>query len=260
MILKGTVFSSVLEKDTGISIVTPASLLDGGPYRVCYLLHGLCGDSATWVDDSMLPVYAREGHTIYILPDAGRGFYTDMKYGARYFTYISEELPAICKSVLHISAKREDTAILGASMGGYGALKCALSKPEQYGMCGAFSAACLFLREGLDEQRENGTTKEFIQRYGAQLVLDFFSIFGEDLEWKPEYEILELAKRLENQSVKPSIYMTCGSGDAFASSHQRFQREMRPFGFDFQYEEREGFHEFFFFDQSLRRAIKHFGL
>ena len=102
MILRGTVFSKTLEKDTGITIVTPSDLKQDRPYRVAYLLHGLCGDSATWVDNSMLPVYAREGHTIYILPDAVRSFYTDMRYGSRYFTYVTEELPVLCKQVFQI--------------------------------------------------------------------------------------------------------------------------------------------------------------
>ena len=93
MILRGTVFSNILGKDTGITIVTPGNLQEGGPYKVAYLLHGLCGDSAPWVDDSMLPVYAREGRTIFILPDAARSFYSDMRHGPRYFTYLVEELP-----------------------------------------------------------------------------------------------------------------------------------------------------------------------
>ena len=106
MILRGTVFSNILGKDTGITIVTPGNLQEGGPYKVAYLLHGLCGDSATWVDDSMLPVYAREGRTIFILPDAARSFYSDMRHGPRYFTYLVEELPQLCKAVFQISARR----------------------------------------------------------------------------------------------------------------------------------------------------------
>lgn len=260
MILRGTVFSNILGKDTGITIVTPGNLQEGGPYKVAYLLHGLCGDSATWVDDSMLPVYAREGRTIFILPDAARSFYTDMRHGPRYFTYLVEELPQLCKAVFQISARREDTAILGASMGGYGALKCALSRPEQYGMCGAFSSACLFLKDGLAEQQKPGGKQVFIEQYGEQLYLDFLSIFGEELEWKPEYEVLELAKRLQKKESKPAIYMTCGSSDPFQPSHAQFRKEMEPLGFDFQYEEWPGGHDFFFFDHSLKRAIHHFGL
>ena len=171
-----------------------------------------------------------------------------------------EELPQLCKAVFQISARREDTAILGASMGGYGALKCALSRPEQYGMCGAFSSACLFLKDGLAEQQKPGGKQAFIEQYGEQLYLDFLAIFGEELEWKPEYELLELAKRFQNKESKPAIYMTCGSSDSFQPSHTQFRKEMEPLGFDFQYEEWPGGHDFFFFDHSLKRAIHHFGL
>ena len=80
----------------------------------------------------------------------------DMEYGFRYFTYVTEELPAICKDIFRISAEREDTAIIGGSMGGYGALRCALSRPGQYGMCAAFSSGCLFLKEGIEELKANG--------------------------------------------------------------------------------------------------------
>ena len=100
----------------------------------------------------------------------------------------------------------------------------------------------------------------FIEQYGEQLYLDFLSIFGEELEWKPEYEVLELAKRLQKKESKPAIYMTCGSSDPFQPSHAQFRKEMEPLGFDFQYEEWPGGHDFFFFDHSLKRAIHRFGL
>jgi S-formylglutathione hydrolase FrmB len=125
MILRGNVFSKILEMDTGITIVTPNDFKMDGTYKVVYLLHGACGNNGTWADYSMLPVYANHGKTIYVLPEVARSFYTDMKYGFKYFSYITEELPNICKTVFNISADREDTAIIGGSMGGYGALNCA---------------------------------------------------------------------------------------------------------------------------------------
>ncbi len=145
MKLSGTIFSNVLEKDIGITIITPNDLSKQKQYKVAYVLHRLCGNNKTWLDYSMLPVYAIEGNTIYVLPDAERSFYTNMKYGFPYFDYITEELPLICKNFFPISSHREDTIILGGSMGGYGALKCTLSKTEQYGICGTFSSYCLLV-------------------------------------------------------------------------------------------------------------------
>ena len=88
-------------------------------------------------------------------------------------------------------------------MGGYGALKCALSKPEQYGFCGAFSPAFLFLKDYLNYQRDAGIVK----------YEDLKAIFGEDLTWKSEFELIELVKNLYNKSDKPIIYTASGYND-----------------------------------------------
>ena len=180
----------------------------------------------------------------------------DMKYGLKYFTYISDELPNICKSVFNISAKREDTAVIGASMGGYGALKCALSKPEQYGYCCAFSSACLFLKEGLDRQRTQGKTKEFKAAYGEQIIKDFEAAFGEKLDWSPQDEILALAKMTNGQTTKPKIYCTCGTDDYMREDNVRFRDEMEKLNLDFTYEEWPGIHDWYFFSESLKKAVK----
>lgn len=260
MRLSGTVFSETLEMDTGITIVTPNKLNPDGEYRVVYLLHGMSGGSSNWLDYSMLPVYASSGSSIYIMPDAARSFYTDMKYGFKYFTYITEELPNICRNIFNISSNRENTAIMGGSMGGYGALKCALSKPEQYGMCGAFSSGCLFLREGLDELRRNGMPQEFRDNFGNQLAADFVSIFGENFEWKPEYEILELAKKAKAGGIIPKLYLTCGTEDYFYRDHLRFWNELSKMNIAFEFEEWKARHDFIYFNDALKKAIDKFAL
>lgn len=259
MILRGNVFSKILEMQTGITIVTPNELKTDGSYKVAYLLHGLCGSNGDWADFTMLPVYSDNYDVIFIMPEVARSFYTDMKYGAKFFTYITEELPFICKSFFNISSKREDTMVIGGSMGGYGALKCALSKPEQYGVCGAFSSSCLFLKEGLEIQRYDENTEEFKKTkkiFGEQILNDFKAIFGDNLEWNPDYEILELAKKSNEKPHKPKIYTSCGSQDYFRKDNMRFSNEMKKLDFDFTYEEWNGVHDWYFFNEALKKFLE----
>ncbi len=260
MRLSGTVYSEVLNMDTGLTIVTPNKLQKGEEYQVVYLLHGLCGNHKTWLDYSMLPVYAMGRKSIYIMPEVGRSFYTDMKYGFSYFTYITEELPAICKSVFHISSDREHTAVIGGSMGGYGALKCALTKPKQYGMCAAFSSGCLFLKEDLHQLRESGMKEEFVVRFGRQLVTDFQAMFGEDYCWQPQNDILSLAKQAKENGLIPKIYLTCGTQDYFYNDHLRFCKELDRIKVPYTFEEWKAQHDFIYFDDALKKAIHHFSL
>ena len=259
MRLSGTVYSDILEMDTPVSIITPNQLTRDEPYKVAYVLHGLRGNATSWLDYSMLPVYAMGGNTIYILPDAGRSMYTDMKHGFRYFTYLTEELPQICRSVFRISADREHTAVMGASMGGYGALKCALTKPEQYGLCAAFSSGCLFIKNDLAFMRENGMDAA-ARIWGTQLANDIPSIFGDDLVWKPEYELTELATEAKQKGVLPEIYMTCGTEDKFYPDHVRFTGILDEIGIDCTFEQWHAKHDFLCFDKALKRTVFKYGL
>jgi S-formylglutathione hydrolase FrmB len=256
MILRGSVFSQTLAMETGITILVPDGFSRDEPYRVAYLLHGLCGRNGDVVDYSMLPVFARDCHAVFVMPEVARSFYTDMTYGLRYFTYVADELPRICRDVFRISARREDTAVMGASMGGYGALKCALSRPEQYGSCCAFSSACLFLRDFLDGEGQQRDVQALKATYGDQLITDFQAAFGERLASDPRNDLLELARNVSNAAVKPRIYCTCGTEDGFHGDNVRFRDAIAQLNFDVVYEEWAGVHDWTFFNESYRRALQ----
>lgn len=258
MILRGSLFSSTLEMETGLSVLVPNSSLARGPHKLAYLLHGLCGRSGDWIDYTMLPVFAEQHGIAFVMPEVARSFYSDMAFGQRFFSYVSRELPEICRNVFNLSARREDTLVLGASMGGYGALKCALSRPENYGFCAAFSSPCLFLKEGLENQRKYGTTEEFEKRYGRQLLNDFEAIFGTGLGWRAEDEILELAKGVSVQAIKPRLFLASGTEDPLNHDNRRFRDELEKLDLDFRYQEWEGGHDWPFFNAALERALNQY--
>ncbi|GHV56281.1 esterase [Spirochaetia bacterium] len=257
MILRGEVSSDALGMHTGINILTPDNVKGSDPYRIVYLLHGLHGDQNSWLDKTMLPVFANDYNAVFVMPAVGRSFYTDMKYGQKYFTYVTEELPEICRKVFNISGRREATAVMGCSMGGYGALKCALSRPEQYGFCGTVSAACLYLKENLDGLRKDPSP--WLKQGGSNaeaIYRDFIAIFGDDFPWKPEIEITELAKKAEAGPVRPKIYAACGEQDSLCTDNRRFKTDMEKRSFDFTYEEWLGIHDWYFFNDALKKAMK----
>lgn len=101
-------------------------------YPVVYLLHGLSDDHTIWSRRSSIERYAAEYEVAVVMPNGERGFYTDMVEGYRYWTMLSEELPEIVCNLFPVSPRREDTFAAGLSMGGYGALKLALRRPDRY--------------------------------------------------------------------------------------------------------------------------------
>jgi S-formylglutathione hydrolase FrmB len=251
------VYSEALHLYTGITVLAPDQHLEEGAYKVCYLLHGLHNDQNSWVDSTMLQVFARDYNVLFVLPTVGRSFYADMKHGYNYFSYVSEELPAICKKVFNISAQREDTAVIGCSMGGYGALKSALTKPDQYGFCGAISTACLFIDEHLDGLRKNA--EYWLANGGPEaetILRDFQAVFGEELAYAESDEIAKLAEKIASQPVQPRIYAACGTEDNLRKENLRFKELAEKLNLDYAYEEWEGIHDWNFFSAALQRALQ----
>ena len=136
----GTVMTVLLPQrtDTQIGLDTAAP---GGPPPVLYLLHGLSDDDTTWVRRTSVERYAAGLGLAVVMPQVHRSFYSDEAYGGRYWTFLSEELPALVASMLRVSTAREDTFVAGLSMGGYGALKWALRAPERFAAAASLSGA-----------------------------------------------------------------------------------------------------------------------
>ncbi|MBW4541102.1 MAG: S-formylglutathione hydrolase [Myxacorys chilensis ATA2-1-KO14] len=75
----------------------------------------------------------------------GAGFYVDatnQPWNTHYrmYTYITEELPTLIGRYFPVNADRQ--GIFGHSMGGHGALVCALRNPDRYRSVSAFAPIC----------------------------------------------------------------------------------------------------------------------
>jgi len=75
---------------------------------------------------------------------SGAGFYvnaTQPPWSAHYnmYDYVSKELPALVEANLPVTDKR---SVSGHSMGGHGALMCALKDPDRYCSVSAFAPIC----------------------------------------------------------------------------------------------------------------------
>jgi len=259
MILRGDYRSGILHTTVNVQFLIPDKSIQTGvekPYKVVYLLHGLHGNEGSWINNSMLAHYGKNYEAVFVMPEAGRSFYYDLKYGRKYYSFITLELPQICKNVFNISTRREDTAVIGYSMGGLGSLKLALTKPEQYGFCGAISSACLYFEPILDKLRAD--TSYYLKRdaEAEDILKDLYNIYGENLEYRKDGDILELVKNFPLDKPKPKIYAVCGTEDDLHEDNLKFQYDMKKTTFDFTYEEWSGVHDWYFFNEALRKTLE----
>jgi enterochelin esterase-like enzyme len=110
-----------------------------GKLPVLYLLHGAGEDHTAWQRHTAIERYAESLGLAVVMPAGQLSFYNNMISGGAFFDFIADELPGLCREFFNISDKRDDTYIAGTSMGGYGALRIGLARPEQYHAIGCFS-------------------------------------------------------------------------------------------------------------------------
>jgi len=97
-----------------------------------YLLHDMGDDHTFWMRRSSIESFVKDKNTALIMPAGHLGYYTNMKYGRDYFKFITEELPAVCERFFPLSSNRENRAICGYGIGGYGAVKAGLLSGDKY--------------------------------------------------------------------------------------------------------------------------------
>ena len=241
----GSIYSHALDMRTGLSVILPHDLREWTPPKdgicpVVYLLHGLSDDHTCWRRYTSIERYANQYQCVVVMPEVQRSFYAGMRFGPAYFQYISRELPEQMEAMFGVRHRREKTLVAGLSMGGYGAVKCALTRPELFGCCASFSGALDIARRFEAEDRP-----EF-QAIAARL--------------EPENDLMHLAAEAAAlpPDSRPAIYITCGLSDFLYEDNQAFLRRLRELDLAHAYEEWPGAHEWGFWDESVRRALARF--
>jgi len=211
-------------------------------YPVLYLLHGMMGDYCSWMRQSSIERYAAAYDVVVVMPDGERGFYTDMVTGHRYWTMLSEELPGIVANLFPVSSRREDTFAAGLSMGGYGALKLALRRPDRYAGAVALSAVA-DLRERFANPPPRDETRW---------------LFGSADELIPRgNDLFALAENAVKAPAPPRLMMVCGTEDRLYPGNVRLRDHLQALKWpDLQYREEPGNHEWGFWDKWIKEGLK----
>ena len=242
-------YSRVLDIDVSVSVILPevqTMLEQGGKLLpTLYLLHGLSDDHTHWIRQTRLEFYARKYRLAIVMPCVNRSFYTDMKHGAKYFTFVSEELPQVMELYFPLSHQREDRFAAGLSMGGYGAMKLGLLRPERYAavasLSGAVEMEADFFRHSV--QKDDAFLRELTDIFGP------FEAFMQS-----DNCLTRVAERLDPAHA-PRMYMACGTADFLFDSNEDF---VRRFGekFSIQYETEEGAaHTWDFWDRQIEKVL-----
>lgn len=244
--------SPVLRRNTRINVIVPTPKTEGEPvrkdFRVLYLLHGLHGDADSWLQYSNISRYAEDAGIVVVMPSVGNSFYQDMVHGERFFTYMTQELPAFIQGLFPVSEKREDTFIAGLSMGGYGAYFLGLRCPELYSAIASFSGA---LDVGFRVTPVPAGAAGPAPFYAGDCFGDLREIAGSDRD------VFALFAQAKKRGLLPRMYLSCGTGDFLYGMNLLSYKTLTEMGAEITYRETPGLaHEWDFWDQEIRYLLK----
>jgi len=247
-------YSDALGTGVSVNVVLPENATSmigmeaksGKTFKTVYLFHGLSDDHSIWHRRTSIERYATEMGVAVVMPNAGRSWYTDTAYGARYFTFVTEELPRICRSFFRgMTDQREDNFVAGLSMGGYGAVKAALSCPEKFGGCAALSGAY-----------------DVAELSNSIIAGEWKSIFGWDLSSPEEirgskHDVYALARKNKEEGKPfPKLYMWCGQQDFLLEHSRRLHSLLDELKVEHIYEETAGSHAWKCWDDKIQTALR----
>jgi putative tributyrin esterase len=217
-----------------------------GRIPTLYLLHGMSDDHTIWQRRTSIERYVSNMGIAVVMPTTHLAWYTDMVYGHKYWTFISEELPTICKSFFHnLSDRREETFAAGLSMGGYGALKLGLAASKTFGAVATLSGAVDIKDSCLNIHKEEN--KDFWR-----------NIFGDlnSIE-NSENDLFALSTKLKDSGkILPKVYMWCGTEDFLYHENVKMKKHLMDLGYDLTYEESPGDHQWKYWDEKIQTVLK----
>lgn len=244
-------FSEALGTQQQVCVIYPQESTKGaigaeqseicGKLKTLYLLHGLSDNHTTWMRMTSIERYAQKYGLCIVMPFADKSFYCDMEYGGKYYAYIAHELPEIIESMFCVSTRCEDRLLAGNSMGGYGALKIALRERDRFSAVAALSPVADIC----------GGTEMFRE--------EFRSVFGPDMQIPKSDDLFALSKE-DSSPNKPRIFIRVGYDDFLYDSIVKLRDWLYTKSFDFTYEERDGSHDWHFWNGSLKSVFEWFFL
>ena len=250
-------FSEVLEMSSQMDVILPQKTSGqiGGKnlgelkkYPILYLLHGMTDNQTTWQRNTSIERYATDRGMAVVMPTCHLGWYTDMNIGFKYYTYITEELPDICRRVLpRITQERKDKFISGNSMGGYGAFKIALRNPGRYAKAASLSG-------GFDiDTNVRQKSDAFYPTLWEDIFGPYETIRG------GENDLFAISRGLEmSKETIPALYMWCGTEDFLYEQNLAMRNHLRAYGFSLRYKETVGDHSWKYWDREIQDILDWF--
>lgn len=223
--------SAALNRDMPYRVFLPLHVEPGIRLPAVYLLHGGNGGFRDWSNDSVVSNYSARG-LILVMPEGEFSYYMNAaeRPQDRFEDYIFVDLIRDVESRFPVARTREKRAIVGISMGGFAAIKIALTRPELFCFVGAFSPPV------------DITHRQFrIRRWGEWWRIR--RIFGPSgSAERRSRDPLRLVETADPEKT-PYLYITAGENEPLLTPVRAFANRLATLHFQHAFQTRAGGHD-----------------
>jgi len=233
------VYSQELVREVSSKVIIPDSYESSSKeYAVIYLLHGYGAGGNTFVRNvPELLSWSDQYDLIIICPSLGRHSWylnSSLKQNVE-ACFIEEVLPKI-EAQYRISEERQNRAIAGISMGGYGAMSISINNLSLFGFVSSISGVV--------------DLREFPDKYKLSELLGDYDT-NSDL-----WDSVAITNRVDsfvNQDVRLQIY--CGKQDFLFAQNSRLHLQLDDCAIEHQLVLTEGSHEWDYWRKTLKACL-----
>jgi S-formylglutathione hydrolase FrmB len=226
-----TFYSSALGRNMTYRVYLPRDVSPRTKLPAVYLLHG-CGTSfRDWSNYSDVGAYAAKGFVL-VMVDGACSYYVNAALNSKdkYEDYFVHDLISDAESRFPVLSNRENRAVVGVSMGGFAAVKLALTRPDLFAFAGAISPA-------VDVPSRSFSAKRWSQS------MRFRTTFGPSgSETRVHSDPFILVKSAQPVRT-PYLYVTAGEQEPLLPPIRRFVTLLKLRNFAFEFHTKSGGHD-----------------
>ncbi len=262
-IMEGLIIHSrILKQDVRFSVCLPENYFNTKQsFPVTYLLHGLGDDETSWLEYGQISQYADEATRgkeivpmIFVMPQGFRTYYVnDFKGTFLYQDMFVKELVPYIDSLFRTKADRQHRALMGYSMGGFGALTLHLKYPDLFGATVPLSISIRTDQQYMaeDSSEWNGQWGRLFGApglAGADRITEYYKLNS------PFHMLQQMSA---DEKKKLNIYIDNGDKEqTLCRSNEELHILMRDMNIPHQFRVRDGGHSFQYWCSALPNALR----